>query len=81
VLEDLCCGAWCGSDLSDGGVEEMLSLRCLLPESLAESEAVDEARPPRRVTRISGRPLFVTECVLKLLWIGGIDGCALAVRG
>jgi hypothetical protein len=38
-------------------------------------------KAPRRVTRISGRPLFVTECVLKLLWIGGIDGCALAVRG
>jgi hypothetical protein len=29
------------------GVEEMLSLRRLLPESLAESEAVGEARPSR----------------------------------
>jgi hypothetical protein len=47
VLEVLSCGAWCGGDLCDGGVEEMLSLRHLLPESLAESEAVDEARPPR----------------------------------
>jgi hypothetical protein len=42
----------------------MLSLHRLLPESLAESEAVDEARgggapppPPHAEARISGRPL------------------------
>jgi hypothetical protein len=47
ALEVLSCGAWCGGDLCDGGVEEMLSLQRVLPESLAESEAVCEARPPR----------------------------------
>jgi hypothetical protein len=30
------CCAWCGGGFSDGRVEEMLSLRRLLPESLAE---------------------------------------------
>jgi hypothetical protein len=54
------CGAWCSGDFCDGGVQEMLSLRRLLPEFLAESEAVDEARPPHRVARISGRPCAVT---------------------
>jgi hypothetical protein len=34
----------------------MPSSRRLLPESLAESEAVGEARPPRSVARISGVP-------------------------
>jgi hypothetical protein len=52
----LCCCARCGGDLGDGGVEESLSLWRLLPESLAESEAVGEVRPPRRVARISGHP-------------------------
>jgi hypothetical protein len=48
ALEVLSCGTWCGGDLSvTVGVEEMLSLRRLLPESLAESEAVGEARPSR----------------------------------
>jgi hypothetical protein len=60
VLEVLSYGAWCGCDLCDGGVEEMLSLWRLLPESLAQSEAVGEGRPPRRVARISGRPCVVT---------------------
>jgi hypothetical protein len=46
----------CGGVLSDGGAEEMLSLRRLLHEFLAERVAVGEARPPRRVARISGRP-------------------------
>jgi hypothetical protein len=63
VLEVLSCGAWCSGDFCDGGVEEMLSLRRLLHEFLAESEAVDEARPPRRVARISGRPLSCDESV------------------
>jgi hypothetical protein len=36
LLEDLRCCAWCGDDLSDGRVEEMLPSRRLLPESLAE---------------------------------------------
>jgi hypothetical protein len=57
VLEVFSCSARCGGDLIDSRVEEMLSLRRLLPESLADCEAVGEARPPRRVARISGRPL------------------------
>jgi hypothetical protein len=36
VLEDLRCCACCGGDFSDGRVEEMLSSRRLLRESLAE---------------------------------------------
>jgi hypothetical protein len=34
-IEYLSCCAWCGGVLSDGGVEEMLSSRRLLPESLS----------------------------------------------
>jgi hypothetical protein len=36
VVDGLSCCACCGGDLGDGGVEEMLSLWRLLPESLAE---------------------------------------------
>jgi hypothetical protein len=65
VLEVLSGDAWCGGDLSDSGVEELLSLRRLLPESLAESEVVGEARPPRRVARFSGRPLCCVGSVCR----------------
>jgi hypothetical protein len=62
-VDGLSCCACCGGDLGDGGVEEMLSLWRLLPESLAESEAMGEARPPRRVAWISVRPWCYDECV------------------
>jgi hypothetical protein len=54
-LEDLSCHARCSGVLDDGWAEEVLSLRSKICESLAEEcEAVDVARPPRRVVGISG---------------------------
>ena len=55
MLEDLSWRARCSGDLSDGWAEVMLSMWLQISESLAEEcEAVGEARPPRRVARISG---------------------------
>jgi hypothetical protein len=55
ALEVLSWHAWFGGDLGDDRVDAMLSYQLQISESLAEEcEAVDEARPPRRVARIGG---------------------------
>jgi hypothetical protein len=55
VLEILSRLLWCCGDLGEGWAEETLSLRLQLLESLVEEcEVVEEARPPRRVAKISG---------------------------
>ena len=54
MLEDLSWRARCCGELNDGWAEAVLSLPLQISESLAEEcEAVGEARPPRRVVRIS----------------------------
>ena len=75
VLEALSWRAWCGGDSGDDWTEVSLSSRFQISESLAEEcEAVGEARPPRRVARISG---FLRRCdvsvLLKLHWDRAID--------
>ena len=55
VLEALSWRAWCGGNSGDGWTDVSLSLRFHISESLVkECEAVGEARPLRRVARISG---------------------------
>jgi hypothetical protein len=49
VLVGLRCCAWCGGGFSDGRVEEMLTLRRLLPESLAERVRRTVRRGPHTV--------------------------------
>jgi hypothetical protein len=75
VLEDLSRRSWCCGHLGEGWAEETLSLRIQIPESLAEEcEAVGEARPPRRVAKISGFSFVPRWSVLFLFpWIRGID--------
>ena len=73
--------AWCSGDLGDGWTVVLLSEQCQVSESLAEEcEAVGEARPPRRVARIS---VFHRRCdgsvLLKHHWSRGIDGRVCAV--
>jgi hypothetical protein len=46
--------ARCGGVLSGGGAEVVLSEQFQLYEPWQRSEAVDEARPPRRVARFGG---------------------------
>jgi hypothetical protein len=54
-LEGLSCHARCSGVLGDDWAEEVLSLWSKISESLAEEcEALDVARPPRRVVGISG---------------------------
>ena len=75
MLEALSWRAWCGGDYGDGWMEVSLSLRFQISESLAElCEVVGEARPPRRVARISGFHGCCDESVLlKLHWDRGIN--------
>ena len=70
VLEALSWRAWCGGGPGDGWAEVSLSKRFQISESLAEKrEAVGEARPPRRVVRISEFHRRCDESVLlKLHW-------------
>jgi hypothetical protein len=55
VLEVLSGQTWGGGDLGDSRPSALLPYWLQISESLAvECEAVDEARPPRRVAGISG---------------------------
>jgi hypothetical protein len=73
VLEALSWRAWCGGGPGDGWAEVSLSKRFQISESLAEKrEVVGEARPPRRVSRISEFHRRCDESVLlKLHWDKG----------
>ena len=74
------CRAWCSSDLGDGWAEVLLSEQSQVSESLAEEcEAVGEARPPRRVARISGVHWCCDESVLLTHhWSRASDDCVRA---
>jgi hypothetical protein len=63
----------CGGVLSGGGAEVVLSEQFQLYEPWQRSEAVDEARPPRRVARFGGLRLRCDERFLpKLCWSWGL---------
>ena len=75
MLEDLSWRARSSGELSDGWTEVMLSMRHQISESLAEEcEAVGEARPPRRVAKISGVHRCCDKSVLLMhRWSREID--------
>jgi hypothetical protein len=55
VLEVLHWRTWCGGVFDDSWAEALLPQWLQISESLAEEcEAVEEARPPRRVVRVCG---------------------------
>jgi hypothetical protein len=77
ILKVLSWFAWSGGVSGNGWAAMLLPWWLQISESLAEEcEAVGEARPPRRVTGISGfHRRYDESFMLKLHWDRGITDC------